>query len=382
MQARSSRAILKAMKAVAVFPTQRKVQLLDHPEPKIAAPTQAKMRVLEVGVCGTDREIVSFQYGTPPDGFEYLVLGHESLSEVVEVGSQVSKVRPGDLVVMTVRRPCANPSCIACREGRQDFCYTGEYTERGIKRQHGFMTELVVEEERYLNVAPPALRDVAVLVEPLTIAEKSLEQLSMIQQRLPWACSGDSGRGPARRCRAVVLGAGPVGLLGAMALRLSGFDVTVYSRSPKHAETNDVASAIGAAYVAAETHSVEEMAAAVGPIDVVYEAVGASGVAFEVIRHLGPNGVFIFTGVPGRKGPIEVDTDDIMRDVVLNNQVIVGSVNAPPRAFQAAIAHLGAFIERWPDAIRSIITARFPIERALEPLSSPGGIKNVIEVSS
>jgi threonine dehydrogenase-like Zn-dependent dehydrogenase len=220
MQARSSRAILKAMKAVAVFPTQRKVQLLDHPEPKIAAPTQAKMRVLEVGVCGTDREIVSFQYGTPPDGFEYLVLGHESLSEVVEVGSQVSKVRPGDLVVMTVRRPCANPSCIACREGRQDFCYTGEYTERGIKRQHGFMTELVVEEERYLNVAPPALRDVAVLVEPLTIAEKSLEQLSMIQQRLPWACSGDSGRGPARRCRAVVLGAGPVGLLGAMALRL------------------------------------------------------------------------------------------------------------------------------------------------------------------
>jgi threonine dehydrogenase-like Zn-dependent dehydrogenase len=205
----------------------------------------------------------------------------------------------------------------------------------------------------------------------------------MIQQRLPWACTGDAGKGPARRCRAVVLGAGPVGLLGAMALRLAGFDVSVYSRSPSHAEQNDIVAAIGARYIAAETHSVDELAAAAGPIDVVYEAVGASGVAFEVIRRLGPNGIFIFTGVPGRKGPIEVDTDDIMRDVVLNNQVIVGSVNAPPKAFQSAIAHLGIFLERWPEAVRSLITARFPIDQALQPLSrQAGGIKNVIQVAS
>jgi threonine dehydrogenase-like Zn-dependent dehydrogenase len=249
------------MLAVAVFPAQREVRVVDHPEPQITSATEARMRVLDVGVCGTDREIISFQYGTPPEGSEYLIIGHESLSEVVEAGSQVSKVKPGDLVVMTVRRPCPHPSCVACRQGRQDFCYTGEFTERGIKQAHGYMTEFVVEEERYLHLVPRELRDVAVLVEPLTIAEKSLEQLWTVQRRLPWD----------HRRSAVVLGAGPVGILGAMALKVEGFDVSVYSRSPNHEQQNGILSAIGAQYIAAETHSTEEMAKIVGPMDVVYE---------------------------------------------------------------------------------------------------------------
>jgi threonine dehydrogenase-like Zn-dependent dehydrogenase len=363
------------MKAVAVFPANRSVQVIDHPEPNIQSPDQVKVRLLDVGVCGTDREIISFQYGTPPEGSDYLIIGHESLGQVVETSERVTKAKPGDLVVLTVRRPCPHPSCIACRSGRQDFCYTGDFTERGIKQRHGYMTEFVVEEESYVNVVPGALRDVAVLVEPLTIAEKSLEQLRIVQERLPW--DGEGHR------RAVVLGAGPVGLLGAMALSIAGFEVTVYSRSSRQEEKNDIVSAIGAQYVAAETHSVEELSKAVGAIDVVYEAIGASGVAFDVISHLGPNGVFIFTGVPGRKGPIEVDTDYIMRDVVLNNQVILGSVNAPPHSFQAAIRDLASFVEKWPKAVRALITARFPIEQATLALSpSTAGVKNVIAVSA
>jgi threonine dehydrogenase-like Zn-dependent dehydrogenase len=371
------------MKAVAVFPGKRSVDIIEHPEPKIAGPTEAKMRVLEVGVCGTDREITTFQYGTPPEGFDYLIIGHESLSEVVEVGAKVTKVKPGDLVVMTVRRPCWHESCIACRQGRQDFCYTGDFTERGIKQRHGYMTEFVVEEERYLHPVPRSLRDVAVLVEPLTIAEKSLEQLWMIQKRLPWGCPDESSDPPGRCHNALVLGAGPVGLLGAMAFRIAGFDVSVYSRSTKDKTKDAIVAAIGARFIAAENHSVAEMAKLIGPIDVVYEAIGASSVAFEAIRHLGPNAVFIFTGVPGRKGPIELDTDIIMREMVLNNQAILGTVNAPPQAFEAAIAHLGVFVERWPDALPKLITARFPIDRALDPLSShAGGIKNVVQVAS
>ena len=363
------------MKAVAVFPGKREVHLIDHPEPGITSSTQVKMRVLEVGVCGTDREIVSFQYGTPPDGCDHLIIGHESLCQVTETGGKVTKAKPGDLVVLTVRRPCPHNSCIACRCGRQDFCYTGDFTERGIKQRHGYMTELVVEEEGYVNVVPQELRDVGVLVEPLTIAEKSLEQLTIVQERLPWGAEGHR--------RALVLGAGPVGLLGAMALTIAGFEVTVYSRSSKHEEKDDVADAIGAQYIAAESHSVGEMAKAAGPIDVVYEAVGVSGLAFDVIKHLGSNGVFIFTGVPGHDGPIEVDTDLIMRDVVLNNQVIVGSVNAPPQSFQAAIRDLGIFMKKWPNAVRSLITGRFPIEQATQPLQpGAGGTKNVITVSA
>ncbi len=369
------------MKAVAVFPGQHAVRVIDHPEPQLASPTQAKMRMLDVGVCGTDREIISFEYGTPPEGSDYLILGHESLAEVVEVGPQVSKVKAGDLVVITVRRPCHHPECVACRAGRQDFCYTGDFTERGIKQQHGFMTEFVIEEELYLNAVPRELREVGVLVEPLTIAEKSLEQLRLIQQRLPWTCPVNDGK-PSDYChRAVVLGAGPVGLLGAMALRIAGFDVTVYSRSRTRDENNPIVSAIGAKYIAAETHSVDDLANAVGSIDVVYEAVGASSVAFDVIKHLGPNGIFIFTGVPGRHGSIEVDADYIMKDVVLRNQVILGTVNAPPHCFKSAVRDLGTFVQKWPEAVRSLITARFPIEQALQPLANDaGGIKNVITV--
>jgi len=371
------------MKAVAVFPAKHDVRVIDHPEPQLAAPNQAKMRMLEVGVCGTDREIISFEYGTPPDGYDYLILGHESLGEVVEVGPAVNKVKPGDLVVMTVRRPCPHPNCVACQEGRQDFCFTGDFTERGIKQQHGYMTEFVIEEERYINRVPRELRDVGVLVEPLTIAEKSLEQLWLIQQRLPWACPVEPGQSRAYCHRAVVLGAGPVGLLGAMALRLAGFDVSIYSLSPNHDEKNPIADAIGAHYIAAETHTPDDLARMAGPIDVVYEAVGASKVAFDVIERLGPNGIFIFTGVPGRKGTIEVDTNYIMKDVVLKNQVILGSVNAPPHSFENAIRDLALFVEKWPQAVRSLITGRFPIERALQPLANnAGGIKNIVEIAS
>ncbi len=166
-----------------------------------------------------------------------------------------------------------------------------------------------------------------------------------------------------------------------MALKVEGFEVSVYSRSPNHEEKNRILNAIGVPYIAAETHSTEEMAKMVGPIDVVYEATGASGVAFDVLKHLGPNAVFVFTGVPGRKGPIPVDTDEIMRNMVLNNQLVLGSVNAPPQAFQSAIQHLGVFAQQWPDALRSVITARFPIERALDALKSqPGGVKNVVAI--
>ncbi len=178
-----------------------------------------------------------------------------------------------------------------------------------------------------------------------------------------------------------MLGAGPVGLLGAMALTVAGFNVTVYSRTQSHEDKDDIVAAIGAKFIPAETHTVEQMAKEVGRIDLVYEAVGASGLAFEVIKQLSPNAVFIFTGVPGRKGPIEVDTDFIMRDMVLNNQLIYGTVNAPPASFAAAIRDMGTFLERWPGAVAKIITGRFPIENALEPLTGKtGGIKNIITI--
>ena len=200
------------------------------------------------------------------------------------------------------------------------------------------MTELVVEDARYVNPVPASLRDVGVLVEPLTIAEKAVTQMWQVQQRLPWACPVEPGK-PAAYChKALVLGAGPVGLLGAMKLVLEGFETFVYSRSPEGDNRASIVSAIGATFLAAEQMNLDQMAERIGNIDLVYEAVGASQLAFDVLKYLGTNGVFIFTGVPGRKGPSPVDTDRLMRDYVLKNQVAFGTVNASPENFRTPSA--------------------------------------------
>ena len=367
------------MKAVAVVPGTRQVVLVEQDLPRVTSPTQVRLRMLEVGVCGTDREICAFQYGTPPPGSEHLVIGHESLGEVVEVGSAVSRLRPGDLVVPRVRRPCPHDDCAACRAGRQDFCFTGDFSERGIKGMHGFMTEMVVDDERYMHVVPRALREVAVLVEPLTIAEKGLIQVDQVQQRLPWACEATSGA-PHRTChRAVVIGAGPVGLLGAMALVARGYDTSVYSREVAPNPKADLVASIGAHYFSAQDTSLERLAEKVGNIDLVYEATGASTIAFQLMKVLGTNGVFVFTGVPGRKAPIEVDTDVIMRNLVLKNQVVFGTVNAGQEAFEGAIHDLGVFQQRWPTAVQALITGRYPVDAYRDLLAGPAqGIKNVL----
>ncbi len=367
------------MKAIAVNPTTRAVLLTDREEPRLAGPSQVMLRILDVGVCGTDREICAFEYGTPPAGSPTLIIGHESLGQVLEVGTAVTRVKPGDFVVPMVRRPCPHAHCAACRAGRQDFCYTGDFTERGIKQAHGFMTEFVVDDETYMNPVPPALRPYAVLVEPLTIVEKGLAQLWQVQQRLPWTCPVETGV-PAGHCRsAVVLGAGPVGLLGAMALVNAGFSTYVYSRSPAPSPKADLVESFGARYVSSEKVTVEQLVETVGNIDVVYEAVGASRAAFEVMKGLGTNGVFIFTGVPGRKAPVEVDTDLLMRNLVLKNQVVYGTVNAGRETFEAAIRDIETFVQRWPASVRKLITGRFPVTAYDDLLRGPArGIKNVL----
>jgi glucose 1-dehydrogenase len=370
------------MRAIAVTPSTKDVRLIDIPEPRRTTPTGVVVRILEVGVCGTDREICAFEYGTPPRGGDHLIIGHESLGEVVEIGPAVSRVDVGDLVVPMVRRPCPHETCVACRSLRQDFCYTGDFTERGIKGAHGFMTELVVDDEQYMNVVPRALRDVAVLVEPLTIAEKALTQVWQVQQRLPWACSIDAGKQNGHCHRALVIGAGPVGLLGAMALVAADFDTYVYSREPAGGAKAQLVESVGAHYLSSTDTALEALPTRIGNIDVVYEASGASSVSFEVMKHLGTNGIFVFTGVPGRKAPIEVDTDLIMRNLVLKNQVVFGTVNANREAFEAAIRDLTGFQQRWPAALRTLISGRFPMAAHRDLLlGRADGIKNVITLS-
>ncbi|MSU61701.1 MAG: hypothetical protein EXS31_04765 [Pedosphaera sp.] len=365
------------MQAIGAVPSRKEVRLVDHEAPQVSADQHVKVRCLDVGICGTDREICTFVYGRPPAGSDYLVLGHESLGQVVEVGTGVKLLKVGDLVVPSVRRPCKHTDCRPCREDRQDFCSTGDFVERGINQVHGFMTEYFVEYEKYLNHVPPNLRDIAVLSEPLTIAEKGLAQAYQVQKRLPWGKG--TGKLPGEGLRAVVLGAGPIGILGAMKLILEGFDTYVYSRSQKPNPKADLVESIGAKYLSARDITPSQLAERVGNIDVIYEAAGRSDFSFQVLEMLGLNGVFIFTGIPAPGGQIQIPGNVLMRHLVLKNLAIIGTVNADRAAFENAILDLGEFQKRWPDAIRSMITGRHPVENFRELLQGKAtGIKNVI----
>jgi len=370
------------MRAVGVSPKKREVQLVDHQAPQLSSDYEVKIRSLEVGICGTDKEICHFVYGEPPKGFDYLVIGHESLGEVVEVGSNVRSLKRGDLVVPSVRRPCPHEDCQSCRQGRQDFCFTGDFTERGIKMKHGFMTEFYVDDERFLTPVSQDLRDVGVLVEPLTVAEKGLEQVWQVQGRLPWVRKDAPADARGTGLRAVVLGAGPIGILGAMALVRHGFETYVYSRSKKPNPKADLVESFGAKYISSESVSVDDMAAQVGNIDLVYEAVGLSKISYEVMHVLGMNGVYVFTGIPAPRAPIPVLADNIMRNMVLKNQAVVGTVNADKKAFEDAISDLGIFMKRWPAALKSLITGRYTLDSYKELLlGDKSGIKNVIALA-
>lgn len=366
------------MRAVGVVPSRRELRLIDHPRPGITRPHEVLVRTLDVGICGTDREICTFVYGSPPAGFDYLVLGHESLGEVIEVGDGVQSLKPGDLVVPSVRRPCPHAHCRPCRNDQQDYCSTGDFVERGIKRVHGYMTEFYVDEEKYMNHVPHALRDIAVLTEPLTIAEKALQQVWQVQGRIPWRRT-EPGTPPGLGLNAVVLGAGPIGILGTMALLARGFKTWVYSRSKAPNPKSQLVESLGAGYISSLDTTAEQLAERVGNIDLVYEAVGGSEVSFDVIRVLGVNGVFVFTGIPAPGKIIDIHGDLTMRNIVLMNQAILGTVNADRAAFQSAIADLGVFLERWPEQIKSVITGRFTPDECRDLLVGRNkGIKNVI----
>lgn len=361
------------MRAMAVFPERRELRVVEVPTPTVRGDHEVAVRVREVGICGTDREIGGFHYGTPPAGSDALVIGHEAMGEVIEVGASVRRFQVGDLVVLTVRRPCRDPNCPACAVGRQDFCVSGGFRERGIKEADGFMAEVVIEDERYLVSLPKTLADVGVLIEPLTIAAKASVELESIFRRYPWEPMG---------LRGLSLGAGPIGLLGAMTLVARGIDTTVYSLEPADSDRARLAESFGARYVSARDVPLPELSTKVGTFDVIFEAVGAAKVAFAALDALAPNGVFILSGVPAGDQSIEMDLGTIMRNLVLQNQVVFGTVNASRSTFEASVRHLEQFMALFPDAVRGLITARAPLKDAPALLRQSGGIKQVVSLAS
>jgi glucose 1-dehydrogenase len=360
------------MQALAVFPSKKEVNLIDIPEPKLTGATEVLLKVREVGLCGTDREIASFEYGVPPPGADRLILGHESLAEVVELGSEVRNVRIGDLVVVMVRRPCPHAECRACRAGRPDFCETGDFTERGIKGVDGFLTDYVVEDERNLVKVPPALADVAVLVEPLTVVAKAVAQAQAIFRRLPYDPGSQRG---------LVLGAGPIGLLGAMVLVANNVETLVYSRDSEESTPAVLVRSLGARYVSSTSTPIENLSKETGRFDVVLEAVGYAPLMMASTHTLKPNGILALTGVPPEVVTAELNVGRTLRDMVLGNNVVFGTVNAGHEDHLEAIRLLEQFMILFPESTRALITHHMPLSEVPQMLVQKQGIKNVVRIS-
>lgn len=336
------------MKAVAVIPKQKdSVRLVEMDEPKTADVPNGrgvKVKLLRVGGCGTDREINNGEYGTAPDGAEFLVLGHENLGQVIETGENVKDFAVGDLVVSTVRRPGHS---IYDLIGEQDMTTDNEYFERGISRLHGYFAEFYVESADFMVKLPPSLKEVGVLLEPLSIVEKGLVQTYEIQERLKiW-----------KPVRAAVIGTGSVGLLSVMAMRMRGLEVHGFGKDAPQGYLNaQLCQEIGATYDSTAETSVADAAKKYGMFDIIFECTGYSPIIWDAAQGLAKNGVLILTSVTGGTRTAEIASDKINFEFVLGNKLMFGSVNAGKEHFAEGVRDMAQCQSMFPDWLSKMLT--------------------------
>jgi threonine dehydrogenase-like Zn-dependent dehydrogenase len=307
------------------------------------------VRTLEVGVCGTDREISEGLFGVAPEGEQLLVLGHEALAVVEQDGYGFTR---GELVTATVRRSCGH--CIACAEGYPDSCLSGDYSERGITRLDGYDRELVAEDPKQLIAIPKSLGRLGVLAEPTSICERGLRHARTIGGRQPWQLE-----------RALVIGAGAIGLLTTYLLRLADVEVWTVSLEPE----NELVEQSGARY--ASTHDTE--LSELGKFDLVIEAAGNAQMMAQTLGLLRRSGVACLLGIDPRVQKVELDGRVLGVDTILENHVLFGSVNAHRQDWLAAVADLDRARERWPEALEQFVTLRVPLDRFSEAFEHRGG---------
>jgi glucose 1-dehydrogenase len=335
------------MKAIAVVPGKPdSVHLADLDKPSVADVPNGRgvlVRVLRVGVDGTDKEINAAEYGAAPDGYDFLVVGHEGFGRVEAIGPHVTFLRPGDFVVATVRRPGKS---LYDAIGLQDMTTDSEYFERGINLRHGYLTEYYVEDEDFVVKIPQGLKDVGVLLEPMTVAQKGITQAYEIQRRLKvW-----------RPKKAAVMGTGTLGLLATLVLRLRGLDVTAFGRTPKPYLNADLVEAIGARYVNTAERAIRDASDEFGPFDLIFEGTGSSAVVFESMQVLAKNGVLVLTSITGGSKTLEVPADRINLEFVLGNKVMVGSVNASRDNFETGVRDMAQAESEYPGWLRRLLT--------------------------
>lgn len=343
------------MQALAIIPGKNgSVDVVDMPKPQ-AKPGHVLIKMLEAGICGTDAEINAGLYGEAPRGESVLVLGHEGLG----------RMQSGQLVVPMVRRPC--PECANCKDGGQDMCSTGKFTERGIKAVHGMISEFIVEDPAYLIPVPESARPYAVLMEPMSVAAKGIRQAQKIQGRLQWEPR-----------RALVLGAGPIGLLAAFTLRVLGWEVTAAARKPQGTSKAALMETSGARYVSLAAKPLPQWSE---QFDFVFEATGSSEIAFQAFERVAINGILCWTSITGGSAALSVPADRINFNFVLGNKLAFGTVNAARQDFEQGLIYLQQIEKKFPGLIQKLFTGRAGFENARDLFEiHRQGIKTLFQI--
>lgn len=335
------------MKAVAVRPgVPNSVHLVDAPMPSVGDVPRGRgvlVQVLKVGVDATDKEINDAQYGNAPPGFDYLILGHESFGVVAQTGPAVTHVKPGDYVTCTVRRPGKS---IYDQIGTSDMTSEETYYERGINLLHGFLTEFYVDDAEFIVRMPVGLKHLHVLAEPMSCAAKAVHQAYEVQRRLRvW-----------KPHTAYVMGAGQIGLLTTLILRLRGLEVFTIARSEPPTISSGIVADLGAHYVSTRQTPLADLARQAGKADLIVDATGSSEIAFGAMELLRHNGVLVWTSITGGKHVAQVPSDRINLDWVLGNKLLLGSVNANRGHFEMGIQDLALGEVTYPGVIQRILT--------------------------
>lgn len=335
------------MKAIAVFTGKpNTVHLTEVTKPTLDQIPNGRgvlVKVLRVGVDGTDKEINAAEYGTAPPGYDYLIIGHEGFGRVEAVAPEVTEFEPGDYVVATVRRPGKS---IYDLIGTNDMTTDETYYERGISLRHGYLTEYYVDDAEFIIKIPRGLKQVGVLLEPMTVVEKGIQQAFEIQRRLKvW-----------KPRKVAVMGAGTIGLLASLVLRLRGCDVTTFARSAKPYLNSDLIEALGARYLSATEITISGAARQYGPFDLILEATGNSSVVFDSMQALAKNGVLVLASVTGGDKAISIPADRINLGFVLGNKVMVGTVNANREHFEHGVRDMAQAELEYPGWLGKLLT--------------------------
>lgn len=360
------------MKAVAVIPgSPHSIHLREVPKPSLDGQFDGRgvlVRVLRVGVDGTDKEIDAAEYGAAPPGDDYLILGHESFGRVEEVGPEVMRFAPGDYVVASVRRPGTS---VYDRVGLQDMTTDDTYLERGINLRHGYLAEYYADSSEFLVKVPEGLREVGVLLEPTSVAEKAINQAWEIQRRLKvW-----------QPRRAAVLGTGTLGLLTALLLRLRGLEVVALGQTPPPYRNSDLLEEIGVRYFSTRQTGLAEVAREHGPFDFVLEGTGFSPLVFQAMEALGKNGVLAMVSISGGDRRTEIPSDAINQGFVLGNKVAFGSVNASRADFERGVLDLSQALLAYPGWLEKLLTHRIAgLESYRELIRTLTEVKGAIKV--